>query len=418
MTWRESFSAGAVFLFAFALANAQEATVESNSTPTVVQAILTAPGSPPFHLSAAITERADFNEHVDLEMYWMSPNKWRRTIVSQEFSQTLIVNGDKVFEQDSDDYFPLGLQTFAMALVDPQPILNSWRAGDQLLTKANGAADESGRVCFGGKSTMCIINGAGLTEIVGTPGHTVTFSDYRKFEGRRVARTVTYQIDRADSLNARVTELKEWRSADEGLFAIADATPKAKLIQSAVVTQAELSTQALQPLEIIWPQVLDGKTTGETSYYVSIDRSGQVREIVPLSVAVERADDSARRQIMKWKFKPLVKDGVPVQAESVLNFSFNTRAYGPPDMLTDKEGRKLATNAVEPEYPATVAPGGTCAIRVAVDTDGNVIEMIIDDCAPGLFQLCFEAMGKWQFRPIVQDGKSLPYRTRIIFRVP
>jgi hypothetical protein len=67
-----------------------------------------------------------------------------RTIRSQDFSQTLIANGDKVFEQDSDDYFPLGLQTLATALVDPQLILDSWRPGDQLMTKADGSADESG----------------------------------------------------------------------------------------------------------------------------------------------------------------------------------------------------------------------------------------------------------------------------------
>jgi hypothetical protein len=85
--------------------------------PKVVQATLISPGSPPFHLRAAITERADFNEHIDLEIFWASPEKWKRTIRSQDFSQTLIVNGDMVLEDDSDDYFPLGLQTLATAVV-------------------------------------------------------------------------------------------------------------------------------------------------------------------------------------------------------------------------------------------------------------------------------------------------------------
>jgi len=388
------------------------------TTPSVVQATLISPGSPPFHLSAAITERADFNEHIDFEMYWVSPNKWRRTIVSQDFSQTLIVNGDKVFEQDSDEYFPLGLQTLATALVDPRPLLDLWRPGNQLVTKGNGASDESGKTCFGSNPTMCLMTRNGLTEIVGVPGHSVTFSDYHEFKDRRVARLVSVKIDQGDSLQARVTELKELNSVDDKLFEIATPTPKDNQIQSVVVSQLELGQQALQALEIIWPQVLDGKTTGETSYYVSIDRGGQVREILPLSVSIERADDSARRQIVRWKFKPFLKGGIPVQAEGVLELPFNTRAYGPANMLTDAEGRRLASNIVEPIFPTGIATGSSCAIRIAIDSDGGLIEQIAGDCAPGMYQLCSHALGKWHFSPIVQEDKQLPYRAEIMFRAP
>jgi hypothetical protein len=194
------------------------------------------------------------------------------------------------------------------------------------------------------------------------------------FKGRRAARLIIYQIDPGDSLQARITKLEELKNADESLFRVSNATAKEKEIQSVILTQDELSKQALQRLEIIWPQVLDGQTIGETSYYVSTDRAGQVREILPLSVAVERADDSARRQIMRWKFKPLLKDGIPVQTEGVLKFSFNTRAYGPADMLTDVEARKLASNIVEPVFPPGTAAGSSCAVRIAGDSDGGLIE--------------------------------------------
>lgn len=386
--------------------------------PKVAQATLMSLGSPPFRLRAAITEPADFNEHTDLEIYWISAEKWRRTIRSQDFSQTLVVNGDKVFELDSDDYFPLGLQTLAAVLVDPTPVLKAWRPGDQLMTKANGAADESDRVCFEGKSSMCVLTQLGLTETVAAPGHTVSFSDYHPFKGRRVARLIVCQIDHGDSLRARVTELSELNNADENLFAISSATPADKQLHSVVLSQADLSKRALQPVEVIWPQVLDGQTRGDTSYYVSIDRTGQVREILPLSVAIERADDSARRQIMRWKFKPVPKDGAPVQVESVLKFSFNTRAFGPPDVLQDVEARQLASDIVDPVIPAEVPSGSTCVIRIAIDSDGGLIEQIAGDCVAGMYGACSQAVGKWYFSPIVQDGKSLPYRAEIVFRAP
>lgn len=386
--------------------------------PSVVQAVLTEPGTPPFHLRAAITERADFSEHVDLEIYWVSPAKWRRTIASQEFSQTLVVNGDDVFEQDSDDYIPIGLQTLAIAVVDPRPILDAWRPGDQLITKANGQADESGKMCFDPQGKICGYSRSGMMETVGSPGHAVTFSDYRPFANKRVARLVTYKIDQGDSLLARVTTLEEMKNIDASLFKIQVQTPKEAQIGTVALNQTELAQQALQKLEIIWPQVLDGKTTGETSYFVSIDKKGQVREVLPLSVAIERADDSARRQIMRWKFKPVLRNRVPMQVESVVNFDFNTRAYGPTEMLTDAEARKLASNVVDPAFPAGTPSGLSCAVRVAVDSDGGLIEQIAGECAPGLFMACSHAVGKWKFSPIVQDGKSLPYRAEIAFKTP
>jgi len=392
---------------------------QSGSPAHVVQATLTAPGGTPFYLQAEITERSDPSEYVEVELTWVAPDKWRRRIQSAEFSQTLIVNGDKVFEEDSDDYFPLGIQSLVTAMVDPKPVLDAVRPGDRVMTKANGTADESGKMCFGPNAKMCVTSRYGLTETVGAPGRSVTFTDYQKFKDKRVARMLTYQIDPSDSLQANITTLGELKKHDEDRFLITDPTPLQKQIRSVVVPQAELRDLALQPTEIIWPQVLeDNRTEGETSYYVSMDRAGQVREILPLSVAIERADDSARRQIMKWKFKPVLRDGVPVQAEAVLNFHFNTRAYGPASPLTDAEVRKLVPNVVDPVFPAGAAPGSTFTIAVAVDSEGQLIESIAGEGPRELFQPCSQAIGKWHFNPIVEDGKPLPYRAQITCRVP
>jgi hypothetical protein len=392
---------------------------QTDSRPELVQSALTEPGDAPFYLQAVITERADPSERIDVEMSWVSPDKWCRTIHSQEFSQTLIVNGDKVLEQDSDDYFPLGIQTLVTAMVDPKPILNAVRPSDRVMTKANGTSDESGKMCFAPNSRMCGVSRYGLTESLGGPGRSVDFMDYQKFKNKRVARTLIYHLDAGDSLQAHINTLGEFKKYDDAKFSIAEPTPRQKQIRSVVVPEAELRDLALQPTEIILPQVLeDQQTQGETSYYLSLDRSGQVREVFPLSVAIERADDSARRQIMHWKFKPLVKDGIPVQAEAVLNFHFNTRSFGPAEFLTDAEVRKLATNVVEPIYPAGAVPGSTFSIRIAVDAEGDVIESMAVGGTRELSRPCSQAIGKWHFSPILEDGKPRPYRAQITCRVP
>lgn len=391
---------------------------QADAGSKIVQPVLTAEGGTPFYLQAVITERGDPNERVDIEMSWIAPNRWKRTIRSQEFSQTLIVNGEKVFEQDSDDYFPLGIHVLAGAMVDPRPVLAAVRPGDPARTKANGRSDESGRVCFSANGKMCLVNRNGLTEFVGGPGRSVEFADYQKFKRKRVARTLTYHIDPGDSLQARVMTLGELDSRNEGEFAVPNPTPKDKQIQSVVVSEPELREMALQPIEIVWPQVLDGNTSGTTSYYLSVDRTGRVREAFPLSVAVERADDSARRQMLRWRFKPVVSDGVAVQAESVFNFHFDTRAFGPSVPLENDEVRKLASNMTEPVFPPAAVSGTSYSLWVAVDSDGQVIETIAGDGPRELSDACHKAIAGWRFSPIMDEGKPRPYRARVTFKVP
>ncbi len=407
-------------LIGLGCALASNGQTNSAAPQRVVQATLTRPGGTPFYLQATISETSDPNDRIEVEMSWVAPDKWKRKIQSQEFSQTLIANGDKVFEQDSSDYLPLAIDVLTSAMVSPQSVLDSYRPGDFARTKANGLADESGKVCFSANSKMCGMSRNGLAEFVGAAGHSVEFTDYRKFKGERVARLLIYRIDHGDSWQARINTLGELQRHDEAAFQIENPTEKPGQIRAVVVQEAELRGLAQQALEIIWPQVLeDNQTTGETGYYVSLDRSGQVREVLPLSVAIERADDSARRQILKWKFKPVLRDGVPVQAESILNFSFNTRAYGPASPLTDEEVRKLATSVVDPVFADGAAPSGsTFEIRIAVDEEGTIIESMAGDGPHAMYEPCSRAVGKWHFSPIIEDGKPRPYRAKVICRVP
>ena len=309
-------------------------------------------------------------------MSWVGPDKWRRTIKSQEFSQTLIVNGDKVFEQDSADYLPLGIHVLASAMVDPRTVIDALRPGDPVRTKADGRQMNPGKFVSMPPGKMCGVSRFGLTESVGGPGRSVDFLDYQKFKGKRVARQLIPRRSRRHPASA-CNDASEFNSRDEGQFSIPDPTPREKQIRSVIVPESDLRALALQPTGMTWPQVLeDNQTTGETSYYVSLDRSGGgcCREILPLSVAVERADDSARRQIMKWKFKPLLKDDVPVQIEAVLNFTQHTEltARPPADRRRSAQtgrGYCLRTGG----YACRSGTFGIDIPAVAVDAEGKLM---------------------------------------------
>jgi hypothetical protein len=385
----------------------------------LLQATLIKPGNPPFHLKAEISDRDGYYSG-DIEIYWVSPTLWRRTINTHAFSQTSVVNGTQVLEQDSDDYFPSTLNTLLAAMTDPQHLIDALGAGERILSRANGGTKPP-PICghidpnsSPGMQRICYTGPYKDMESINSVPHGVSFADYKNFQGIKVARSLT-----AKTVAARVTELEELKEPDSSLFAIDVPTPLEKQLHVLTLSESDLRALAMQPLEIIWPQVLDGATTGTSSYYVSIDHTGKIRETTIVKDTNERANESALRQIQKWKFKPLIKDGVPVQVEGVLNFITDTRAWGPAEPLSDADVRKLASNIGDPVFPPGTAPGCFCTARVSIDEEGNLIEAIAsEDETPGLFTPCYQAIKMWVFHPIMENGQPRPYRGEITFRVP
>lgn len=401
------------------LGNGLAQRLPSDTSPThdVVQSTLIAPGSTPFHLKAEITEGMEESHYADVEMYWLAPDQYRRTIKAQDLKQTLIVNGSQVFEEDSSDYFPLELQTLVTAMVDPKPILDAIRPGDLVLTKANGRIRQTQLACLAG---LCGTGTDGAREVVAASGHAVAFSDYQPFNGKPVARVLTNAPRLGEDLTTlRVKVLEKWNSPDPNALKVDAVTPTADRIRWVPEPEESLRASLIGSPEIIWPQPLDGQQKGPASFYISIDRSGKVRELQQLYTVNERTNDSAISQISKWRFKPFMVEGVPVQAEGTLTFTLDTRAWGPPRPLTDAEARKLATNIVEPAFPSgTYLSGTVYTLWAAVDSDGKVIEVMAGDGPHELFMPCYSALRQWQFHPVMENGQPRPFRAQIAFHTP
>src|SRR5580658_5472879 len=124
---------------------AQQISVGEAADHAVSLSKLTAPGSTPFHLKAKIGEKdppgSDFK--ADVEVFWVSPEKWRSSITSPDFSQTLILNSGKFSEQDTVDYYPFWLHELVTAMLDPLPMLDSLKQTNALLAKSSGAAEST-----------------------------------------------------------------------------------------------------------------------------------------------------------------------------------------------------------------------------------------------------------------------------------
>jgi len=397
----------------------------------VQQSKLTHAGGAPFHLKAHITNSgAPKPEYTaDVEEYWVSPEKWRRTVQSAGFTQTLIVNGDKVSEKLIGDYYPFWLHDLVTALFDPLPMAEQLKLMQGQLeipedsAKSNSCVNMQVKVgiapaqnsvglafCFGGRG--------GLLQAVITPGYKAQFDNYLPFKKKMVARSIKAEFAPGLVLTAQVTELAELPSPDEKLFTIDAITPAAEQMKTIQVTEDSARALALNTPAIAWPTVREGKTEGVISVYISVDRSGQVREVWPVVSNNLELNKAAREQLLRWQYKPY-NNGGPSQMEAVLTFAFATRIENPIPVLNDAEARKLATHIVEAVVATGKARKGTkFTLRVSVDEAGKAQTVENQNkVAPALYTAGSAALKQWRFRPYMNHGKSDRFYADITFQV-
>ncbi len=388
------------------------------------QSQLTLPGSKPFHLQAVIRETTDPNSdyQAKIDEYWVSPTKWKRTIESQEFSQKLVVNGDAVSELDKEDYFPYWLKNFVTALLDPLPVMSALKQSNVSVAKPQGSeqsttcADLHSRV---DRWVICFEGGHGLLASVFTKGYAMEFKDFKKFGDKRVARRITTDPEPGTKLEARIIELTELTQPDDQMFVVSQPTPPKERIRSLRIDEEVLRKLALNSTEIDWPPVGDGLTTGGCAVYVSADRAGNIREAWPEGCDSASLQDPLREAVKKWRLKPAISDGVPVQVEALLGFTFHTtmdKSRALPE-LSDEEVRRIASGVVEPTFPpGSVQKGAEVVLQISVDESGKLTGVGNTHNLDGkVFGAAYGALQKWHFSPYIKNGKPQYFRANVIF---
>lgn len=293
---------------------------------------ITLSGSPPFHLDAKVfegTNRDNDNYNAEIEEDWAAPDKWRRTVKSEKFSETLIMSAGKVSDQITGDYYPLWLRTLVDAIFDPgAPLqgLDMTKSSDNPILGGTQTCRRFGyRVGISPvqntiSATYCFQNG--LIQSIGRPGYFADYSDYKKFEQKQVARKIQEWIEPGATLEADIVALNDLGSVDNSAFAIDHSSD---LLRTVFVTEQALRGSAVNSPALQWPTIHDGKPVGTLSIYVCVDRQGKVRETYALNSDNPYMTDAARKQLMNWTFTPALNNSEAVQLEGILTFAYQTR---------------------------------------------------------------------------------------------
>lgn len=390
---------------------------------------LTLPGSTPFHLKAAIVEttnpRSEYRAQI--EEYWVSPEKWRRTIESPSFSQTIVASGDKVLEKDTGDYFPWWLNDFVTAIFDPlvpisrpdQPVPASgykWPSQASRLSSVSVTV-EGVSLSFDPRRDL-------LTSIFSLKsGYGAEFSDFEGFAKEEVPRRIAFEPESGTKIEAVISQLDELRKPDEQMFAIEQSTPPQDRITRAFIDQKTFRELSLTDTTIDWPLVGGPPLTGNCTVYVSADRSGRVREVWPGGCDNTGLEEPLRSAVRKWRLKTALLNNLPVQVDSRVTFPFQVQVdpnAHPLPLLSDAEVRSLATRVVEPIFPSGNGYSGTQIVaHISVDETGKLTGFGMTPSLEGpVFAAVYSAVMQWRFTPYIKYGKPQYFHADITFRIP
>jgi hypothetical protein len=293
------------------------------------KSLLTANGNPPFHLKISITEPGNPQSarHAEIEESWLSPTKYRRTIQSPDFSQTLIVNGDAVSETNTGDYYPYWLHELVTAIFDPLPIAAEIKRLPA--TPPPATINSKEKICrevhFPVDHWMICFNTKEQTfESVETREFNAHFSDYQKFGKKLIARRVATELEPKNEIVAQITALDPLAQPDEALFAVPTPTSPAARINFLQISEASLRKLATSSTDIAWPAVPSGKVSGNCVAFVSADRAGAIREVFPAGCDNPALEAPLRDALLQWKLQKAVVNGAPVQVQSLMAFPFTT----------------------------------------------------------------------------------------------
>jgi len=357
-----------------------------------------------------------------LEVWWAAKQKYRTVIASPSFNQTRVVNGAEVMETDSGDYYPRWLENFVDAILEPIPMIDNFKGrgglvmlGQQVTNSCMQRDDRPGGitdvmtwgdVCFSGSKPH-------LKSVL-TMNYGMEFDDWKSFGKKEVARTYKTDVLDYQEIVAHLTTLEELREVPEELFAVQTPTPPDQQIKTAFVSTQEEETLLETSPKIDWPTVREGKTEGYMIVYARTDRTGQVRETAKHNSDQPGLEDFGMKQALRYKFKPLVVDGVPVQMEMPLVLHFTSMVADPLPMLKGAELLKQISGCnaklvSEPPKSGRVTPTSISVNEVGKLT-GEGYGPNVDAGSPAVLVTPVRAMGlDCHFAPLIRNGTATYY---------
>jgi TonB family protein len=165
------------------------------------------------------------------------------------------------------------------------------------------------------------------------------------------------------------------------------------------------------------------KLTGTVSITLVVGEDGDARNVRALTSPGLSMDDAAIAAVSKWRFKPGLKDGMPVPVSVDVEVQFrlitDPGAWAPFRVVFDSpEGtaRPVLTSAPYPPMYSATGETGSVTLSFHVDQDGAATNLHIEKSSgPAAETEVIRIVRGWQFRPGVKDGQPVSVRCTMEF---
>jgi hypothetical protein len=378
----------------------------------------------PFHAVLTFKPRdpdTDQNLNGKVEVFWAAPDRYRLQLDTPAFGQTLIVHGDSVQETDRGDFYPNWLRNFVTALLDPMPRLGQIRERPNQISGGQLPAGYFTQPCIGRNdrpggitddltwARICFDKNRPQLQFAQDISYNMEFSNFADFHGKQIARTYKTEVRSDNSIIGQLVTLEDWQP-DDAVDVVSKPTPaQDRILTTLVSTAQEESMLESAPKDVHWPTVREGRLDGYMIIYAITDRTGQVRETSTHNSDNPELGDFGRELALKYKFKPLLVNGVAQQMEMPLVLHFTATNGDPIPELDDAQTRRLITGCDLPHDMADPASAGhQIEIIFSVQDDGHLDTLGSSDRKVSVLGL-FRQFGSCHFAVYSQNGKPTPY---------
>lgn len=203
---------------------------------------------------------------------------------------------------------------------------------------------------------------------------------------------------------------------------------------SAVPAPADSKT--LEPIKIQkadYPiEAEDKGLQGRVVVNLTVSETGDVENVEVVSgdpVLARSAVDAAK----KWKFKPFIKNGKPIQVKTKIPFDFafsdkitdkkppsagNASDAQSPERIQISQGiaQGMLIHKVQPAYPLWARANhvqGTVLLQAVIGKDGQIADLKPLSGPQELIPAAVGAVQQWRYRPYLLAGQPIEVMTKI-----
>ncbi len=181
-------------------------------------------------------------------------------------------------------------------------------------------------VAAGIMPTMCFDNELRL-RLISSGDMAVQFMDFQPFQDRTVARTVRVLVHGKLDSEMKVTLLEDFDPAANGAF----LKPPAKaVLQPYTIEDGDPPLVSVHEQGTTIPLLGDGTPfRGTVSVSAIVRKDGSVKTLTPPSGPLQPVQDAVSIAVIKWKYKPYLIDGEPVEVRVNIPYVVDGKPFVP-----------------------------------------------------------------------------------------